>query len=70
MNDFTKKELETMQANLPYIDGESCELSNKIQVMINNYCEHEWESFKNENGYFIGRCKKCGESNDNPIHFS
>jgi hypothetical protein len=37
MNDFTKDELITMQAELPYVDGEPCALREKIQSMIDNY---------------------------------
>jgi len=57
MNDFTKEELQTMQANLPYIDGEPCELSDKIQSLIDNYCEHE-TTYTDYDSQPV-RCKKC-----------
>jgi len=79
MNDFTKEELEDM--HLVYrtfcIDDETQilrELTNlengilsKIQTMIDNHCEHEWnfndimkELVLNPGMAFPVECKKCG----------
>lgn len=66
MNEFTKKELETIidAFNFIYgapswrtIEGWDDELQDKIQSMIDNYCEH------NESGgeveIFVDTCSKC-----------
>lgn len=46
MNDFTKKELRDIQHYIEaYYDyNPKGNLHNKIQSMIDNYCEHEWEN--------------------------
>lgn len=46
MNDFTKEELNILRAALHEIlfFSETPKLLNKIQSMIDNYCEHEWEN--------------------------
>lgn len=46
MNDFTKEELEKIINSFDWIEGETSwdwehPLRNKIQSMIDNYCEHE-----------------------------
>jgi hypothetical protein len=62
MNDFTKEELEELlngyelhshntRHNWPSID-----LCKKIQSMIDNFCEHDWEYNQHEQGH----CTKCG----------
>ena len=50
MNDFTKKELEFIYQLLNWITNEDYPLKNKIQSMIDNYCEHEWRE---------GMCEIC-----------
>ncbi len=62
MNDFTMKELialehamEQMLINHPSQDGES-PLLNKLQCMIDNYCEHSGEDRGDDN--FCNRCKR------------
>jgi hypothetical protein len=60
MNDFTKEELENllycMRQMTIHINNYD-ETYNKIQSMIDNYCEHE------THGDFhvcVDKCKKCG----------
>lgn len=61
MNDFTKDELERIYISvhvaniLRDFDGANS-LKHKIQSMIDNYCEHDWEI----TGYRHDRCTKCG----------
>lgn len=62
MNDFTIDELNIL---IHYIgltlDKVGLDLSVKIQSMIENYCEHEWQF------YYMGphgnavRCNKCNK---------
>jgi hypothetical protein len=70
MNDFTKEELEELiwlAKNIPYTMAKH-PIYEKIQYMIDNYCEHETNydtlTLRDEKlgilGYF-DRCKKCGE---------
>jgi hypothetical protein len=59
MNDFTKKELENImwaiygEYPLPII------LGDKLQSMIDNYCEHDWKHCYDLSEY--DECLKCGE---------
>jgi hypothetical protein len=41
MNDFTKEELKFIYDWLNWISKEDYPVKNKIQSMIDNYCEHE-----------------------------
>ena len=63
MNDFTKEEL-VMLKNLTrqhvnqFRENSDCiELMEKIQSLINNYCEHEPHGDFHE---CVDRCRKCG----------
>lgn len=63
MNEFTKEELEELAHNLGEIRAWSDSLTNswplldKIQSMIDNYCQHEKMEFDGDvYGY---SCKKC-----------
>lgn len=65
MNDFTKEELEnlancvgeyTSTCSKGYHDLIYPELYNKIQSMIDNYCEHDGEIGKD---YPAEKCMKC-----------
>jgi hypothetical protein len=67
MNEFTKDELEiiyldmTIYANkaTPLKESPShLELRNKVQSMINNYCEHP-ESYMYRYDNWINYCDKC-----------
>ena len=68
MNDFTKLELELLYqcvtGNRNYQGGQMFpELNNKIQSLIDNYCDHEL--IPNGSGNYI--CSKCpmyGELNE------
>lgn len=42
MNDFTKEELEEIIMWAAYLVGCNPCLLNKIQSMIDNYCDHLW----------------------------
>ena len=62
MNDFTKEELEEIKKCIEWFDenrvvGFHNQLCNKIQSMIDNYCEHEIE--QNDDGKYW--CKICKE---------
>ena len=68
MNDFTKEELEIFLEWLHYARDSACwnkyhehpELINKIQSMIDNYCNHEYKKTLDNSGmYFINMCHKC-----------
>ncbi len=61
MNDFTKEELERILEGVTWwLDGDSDLYSevliNKIQSMIDNYCEHECNG---EIEIFVDTCLKC-----------
>lgn len=66
MNDFTKEELEQIRAwATTDVDLSPSELEislfDKIQSMIDNYCDHEEEVevIMNAQGGFHMRCKIC-----------
>ncbi len=72
MNDFTKLELialEDAMENMLVLhrpqDGKS-PLLEKIQSMIENYCDHEWRCFDDQ--YNTRECIKCGERREGEIH--
>ena len=45
MNDFTKEELEEIYDSIMcYTEPTNDDLLTKIQTMINNYCEHDWDN--------------------------
>ena len=56
MNDFTKEELEYIK----YWCQVDFKIKNKIQAMIDSYCEHE-PSDKYPNGFKWQLCVKCGK---------
>tara|TARA_R110000868_G_scaffold335547_1_gene596409 strand:+ start:7848 stop:8066 length:219 start_codon:yes stop_codon:yes gene_type:complete len=68
MNDFTKAELLIMHLaiirdinqfdHILKTSPSMLELRDKLETMIDNYCEHE-ESKSNHN-YEVEQCKKCG----------
>ncbi len=67
MNEFTKEELQYLHETLRWITEDfkepdsTYELRDKIQSLIDNYCEHEHD--KEE---FL-RCLKCSNENCNKI---
>ena len=63
MNDFTKEELECLLLTLDKVLIASRKiqqdaLQNKLQSMIDNYCEHERTRFVMDVG--IDKCVTCG----------
>jgi hypothetical protein len=44
MNDFTKEELEEISYCLAYTYNHEHSLFEKIQSMIDNFCEHDWQN--------------------------
>lgn len=64
MNDFTKEELEGILEGLSWwLEGDDAlcseRLINKIQSLIDDYCEHKWHS----NPYnYVLHCQKCGKT--------
>ena len=69
MNDFTKEELESIanwgevytEFGNSWVDKSERQLINKIQNMIDNYCEHAWMSNPHQNDSML-YCMKCGMS--------
>lgn len=70
MNEFKKEELEELESHLTgcletYQEPDSLyALRDKIQCMIDNYCEHEVENIKNEipmYAIYIKKCTKCNK---------
>ena len=65
MNEFTKEELQYIKSYIFYgaasIRYEHHEiLRNKIQSMIDDYCEHEWYAARGKNNFGYPKCSKCG----------
>lgn len=67
MNDFTKEELNYIadgislivyrcEINPPQLKDKLINLNNKIQSLINNYCEHKKEPI----GGWVSKCINCG----------
>ena len=62
-NEFTLEELKLIQDNLHWNDcadknQQLLKLNNKLQSMIDNYCDHEWEQTYIE--VEMEYCNKCG----------
>ncbi len=71
MNEFTKEELESLRNGIFVCMGSSSlwktsennSLVDKIQSMIDNYCEHrEYKMIVNYDNDFVNVCVKCGKS--------
>jgi hypothetical protein len=65
MYDFTKEELEILKRALTHWVGENAGqiIKDKLQSMINNYCEHEGVpcNLVDEGGTLkMQQCTKCG----------
>lgn len=68
MNDFTKEELEILHSAIEYwieniaLLGSKVSpvIINKIQSMIDNYCEHAWDDAATNQFY----CIKCQQHID------
>lgn len=57
MNDFTKEELEKLRSAITNYDYCDDKLHDKLQSLIDNYCEHQ----ETENiGGWVWKCVKCG----------
>jgi hypothetical protein len=70
MNDFTKEELQIIRLDMTtYINrtpmlNESPShkaLRDKVERMIDNFCEHEWVVETKEFNLKNAICKKCGK---------
>ena len=69
MNEFTKKELENLSVMLQRVQKYCysyefdiiCSLSEKLQSLIDNYCEHDYSEslVKFDEGWFRA-CNICG----------
>lgn len=59
MNDFTKEELEELRYCVTLTHGDANGLADKIQSMIYNYCEHEYNEKSVE--LHAKQCCKCQE---------
>jgi hypothetical protein len=62
MNDFKKEELEYLKQLVKDYEGQFLNavtaLPEKIESMIDNYCEHEWIYNQHDQGH----CNKCGKN--------
>lgn len=60
MNEFTKEELQIIYNHIYYNAPLSCtiEIRNKIQSMINNFCEHTYVFRCHDDTIY---CPKCGK---------
>lgn len=66
MNDFTKEELESMlnwgdvysEFGYSWTYKITKPLMDKLQCMIDNYCEHEQHNYYGD--IAAGECKQCG----------
>jgi hypothetical protein len=61
MNDFTKEELEELKFLLQEytpLSGKGYDVFNKIQFMIDKYCEHKWGEDPNDGHGWM--CILCG----------
>ncbi len=74
MNEFTKEELTILFLELNIAirnwGGEKefndySNLKDKIQSMIDNYCEHEWSCWDDEHNTRV--CTKCNETRTGEI---
>lgn len=69
MNDFTKEELQYFLAIMKPFHwlwkGDPLELEQKIQSMIDNYCEHEWENICCQCTLDKIWCHKCNKDMGN-----
>lgn len=70
MNDFTKDELHEIKKCIEWFDNNRvinfhAQLCNKIQSMIENYCEHDWRKGVHLfNDIYCAKCKKHFEVNN------
>ena len=71
MNDFTKEELELLGASvfgkwvhslvdpsINHLTSRCKNLDDKIQSMLDNYCEHSWVYYSSHDGSYVF-CQKC-----------
>ena len=65
MNDFTKEELEALIISIHHLrmlkiqrEEFYLKLHEKIQSMIEKYCEHSWAFYLSAEGRSI-KCQKC-----------
>jgi len=71
MNDFTKEELQELRASRCYHLDDSFpatdKLFMKIESMIDNYCDHEWDNSCCQCPIESIYCEKCDKrlKNDN-----
>lgn len=73
MNDFTKEELKRLLLRsyswVSYPENQNkdeLELINKIQSMIDNYCDHEWRCWDDKHN--TRECIKCDEKRQGEIN--
>jgi hypothetical protein len=62
MEGFTKEELDTIlicyEDSAYWINKDHDPIYNKLKSMIDNYCDHDWESYVSPDGHIL-RCFKC-----------
>jgi hypothetical protein len=63
MNDFTKEELEELRYCVTFTHGDANGLADKIQSLIDNYCEHKnnvWPLYTSTGDIPVaGMCYEC-----------
>lgn len=73
MNDFTKDELLSIIGAFNYVEDDPAwrcpigwdnEVKAKLQSMIDNYCEHEWQDITEYFGGSKRICNKCSTVNE------
>lgn len=66
MNDFTKEDLQNiLNGNVELYPHTHIDLRNKIQSMIDSFCEHEWRCW--DDVHNTRECMKCGEEKTGEI---
>lgn len=66
MNNFTKEELEDLHYYTKRYHEfneffQPTEFLNKIQSMVDNYCQHEWDIYRKGNIIQGIYCEKCAQ---------
>lgn len=67
MNELTKEELHIIMRAVNFYLGENSgkQIKDKIQLIIDRYCQHEYLCIMNESGHgfkYFKVCRKCGKN--------
>lgn len=61
MNEFTKEELEELRYCVTFAHGDDNGLADKLQSMLDNYCEHE-DTRQICDADYVEVCADCDET--------